>query len=61
VTVHVGDLAHEDVQSFTFFVEAKRLAASGLTNGSLATFYVRGIALGSCGAVWAADILRPPV
>jgi hypothetical protein len=60
VTVHVGDIADEDVKSYTFFVEQNLLNASGLQKGQMAVFCVNGVQLGTK-SVWVATLLQSPM
>jgi hypothetical protein len=61
VTIHVGDLATEDVKSFTMFVVSARAALAGLERGDVVEFSAAAFALPGRKPVWILKTIRSPL
>lgn len=60
VTIHTGDLAHEDAKSFTCFVSGELLASLGVSRGDVVSFQLRALSIPGRQAVWLCEWLEFP-
>lgn len=59
VTIYMGDLAEEDVKSYTCFV-SQRLLTNGLERGDVVSFHLEAFSIPGRPAVWLCRGLEHP-
>ena len=60
LTLHTGDLAHEDAKSFTCFVNPRLLQSSGIIRGDVVSFELRALSIPGRRVVWLCEMLESP-
>jgi len=60
VTLHTGDLAHEDAKSYTCFVSRGFLQSSGIIRGDVVSFQLCALSIPGRRVVWLCERLESP-
>lgn len=60
LTIHTGDLAHEDAKSYTCFVSQRFLRDSGIIRGDVVFFELRALSIPGRRVVWLCERLESP-
>lgn len=60
LTIHTGDLAHEDAESYTCFVNQGLLRSAGIIRGDVVSFELRTLSIPGRRIVWLCERLESP-
>jgi len=60
ITIHIGSLAHGNVESYTCFVRRELLQSSGITRGDVVSFRLRAFSVPGRCVVWICEGLESP-